>query len=117
MFIGFILCLSRSSIVLDIFIAIAVIASISGICAIFLGYRMVFYLWKHYPDKAKEIAPFWTIGYKGAKLLDKECDIKEPEFYRLRANVKRAQMLCVSTVLLGVILMLLLVFVAFLFGR
>ncbi len=112
MFIRFILCSSRSSFVLDIFIATAMIAGAVVIVRSFLIWKMVFYLKKH-PDKAKEIERYWTIDYKGMTLLDKECDITDQTFYRLWKNRKRATILFHLTILL----MLLLAFVAYLFGR
>ena len=113
MFIGFILCLSRNSIVWDIFIATAMIWGAFKIMEHFLIYKMIFYTKKH-PDKAKEFERYWLIDYKGTKLLDKECDIADPAFSRLRKNWKRATLLSRWTFL---ILMLLGAFVVYLFAR
>jgi hypothetical protein len=112
MFIGFILCLSKNSIVWDIFIATAMIWGAFKIIEHFLIYKMLFYTKKH-PDKAKEFERYWLIDYKGTKLLDKECDIADPVFSRLRKNWKRAKLLSQ----LAFLLMLLLAFVVCLFAR
>jgi hypothetical protein len=98
--------------VLYIFVALTLLAFLFGIRAIYFGYKLRFYLRKCYPEKAAK----YVFCLRPMKQLFNE-DIDDPVFLRLRSKVKNAQNCSAGAILAIIVLMLLLVLSAFLFGR
>ena len=96
-----------------IFIAAAITMLVSGLRAIFFGYKILLYLRRHYPDKAKKLA----FHFRGTAQLYKERDIQDPEFLRLRKKLRNSQNLAALAALFAVVFVLFIVFIAFLFGQ